>query len=141
MPRIFSYRKVTDKFTTHCLREPDGLGDEMRITELCTINDRTYVAVPDFMELPEQPEAIATTLKEEGVLTDELVREIKKRSTHIKLINQRVVEMIRKRFSLDDELKMLRRSAKDPDAFKAYDEYVEKCIAWGKGKKAELGLR
>lgn len=139
MAKIFSYRKVTDKFTTHCLREPDGLSDEMKITELCTIDGRTYVAVPDFVELPEQPEAILGSLKEE-ILTDDLARKIKTRSPHVQLINQRVVALIRKRFSPEDEFKMLRRAAKDPDAFKAYDDYVEQCIAWGKVKKAALGL-
>lgn len=140
MPKIFSYRKVIDKFTTHCLAEPDAAQDSAdKMIELCTIDGVTYVAVPDSFKLPTQSAMISASVKAETV-TDELVRKIKMESPHVLLINQRVVERIRKGYSLEDELKMLRRAVKDPDASKAYDDHVEKCVAWGKAEKAKLGL-
>lgn len=137
MAKILSYRKVTDEYTTYTLREPDYGEEDDHITELCTINGVTYVSVPDGMELPEQPEQIAETLQEVE-LTDDLRKQIKKASPHIRLINQRVVEMIRDRYSVDDELKMLRLAPSDEST--AYNDYVEECRAWGRQEKEKLGL-
>jgi hypothetical protein len=49
-------------------------------------------------------------------------------------INRRVVEMIRERYSVDDELGLLRTGPSDEAA--AYSDYVEECKAWGRGEKA-----
>ena len=109
MIKIQKYQKITDRFTTYCLVEPDYnlLETEDRITELCTIDGVTYVSVPDSITLPEQPEQITV---EEVELTDELKESIKSASPHVQLINDRVVAKIREVYSLNDEIKMIRLS-------------------------------
>jgi hypothetical protein len=137
MPIIYKYQKISDAYTTYLLAEPDYelLGLEDRITELCTIDGVTYISVPDGITLPEQPEQITV---EEVALTDELKAAIKSESPHVQLINERVVAKIREIYSLNDEIKMIRLSPSEEST--AYNEYVETCRAWGKTRKATLGL-
>lgn len=49
-------------------------------------------------------------------------------------INRQVVAMIRSRYSIDDELGLLRTGPSDEA--QAYSDYVEECRAWGRGEKA-----
>ena len=137
MTKIYKYQKIVDDYTTHCLVEPDYnlLEAEDRITELCTIDGITYVSVPDSITLPEQPEQITV---EEVELTEELKESIKSASPHVQLINERVVAKIRERYSLNDEIKLLRIGLSEEST--AYNDYVEECRAWGRAAKARLGL-
>ena len=137
MPVIYKYQKISDAYTTYLLAEPDydGLGLESRITELCTIDGVTYVSVPDGITLPEQPEQITV---EEVALTDELKAAIRLASLHVQLIDERVVMKIREKYSVNDEIKLIRLGASDD--FTAYNDYVETCRAWGAAAKARLGV-
>jgi hypothetical protein len=137
MPKLYKYQKITDNFTTYALAEPDYnlLETEDRITELCTIEGVTYVSVPDSIILPAQPEEITT---EEAALTEELIADIRAVSLHILLINDRVVAKIRERYSVNDELKLLRIGLSEEST--VYNDYIEECRAWGRGEKAKLGL-
>ena len=71
-------------------------------------------------------------------LTDELKEKIKSATPHVRLINQRVVEKIREKYSEDDEFKMLRLAPSDESAL--YNDYVEECRALGRKEKGKLGL-
>ena len=51
-------------------------------------------------------------------------------------INQRVREMIREQYSIEDEIKLL-RTAPSPE-FELWNAYVEDCRAWGREQKALL---
>lgn len=137
MPKIYKYQKIVDAYTTHCLAEPDYnlLETADRVTELCTIGADTYVSVPDSIVLPAQPEEITL---EEVELTDELIAELRAVSPHILLINDRVVAKIRERYSLNDEIKLLRIGLSEESTI--YNDYVEECRAWGRGEKAKLGV-
>jgi len=137
MPIIYKYQKISDAYTTYLLAEPDydGLGLESRITELCTIDGVTYVSVPDGITLPEQPEQITV---EEVALTDELKAAIRLASPHVQLIDERVVMKIREKYSVNDEIKLIRLGASDD--FTAYNDYIETCRAWGAAAKARLGV-
>jgi hypothetical protein len=53
-------------------------------------------------------------------------------------INARVVDKIRERYSISDELMMLRTGPSDESA--AYNDYIESCRAWGVEEKNKLGL-
>ncbi len=55
---------------------------------------------------------------------------------NIAAINRQVVEMIRERYSVEDELGLLRTGPSDEAA--AYSDYVEDCKAWGRDEKAKL---
>jgi hypothetical protein len=137
MPTIYKYLKISGQYTTYILAEPDyellGLGD--RITELCTIDGVTYVSVPGGITLPAQPEQITV---EEVALTDELKAAIRAASPHVQLIDERVVMKIREKYSVNDEIKLIRLGASDD--FTAYNDYVETCRAWGVAAKARLGV-
>ena len=56
----------------------------------------------------------------------------------IERINQAVRDKIRAVYSVEDEIKAMRLAPSDETS--AWNAYVEECRAWGRGKKAELGL-
>lgn len=123
MEKIYKYRKITDDITTYCLLEPDYnlLATDERVKELATIAGYTYVSVPDGIILPPQPNNIVL---------------IEAESPLLEIINQQVVEMIRLRYSINDEIKMLRIGPSDETS--AYNAYVEECRACGRGEKEKL---
>jgi hypothetical protein len=89
MTKLYSYQKVTDKFTTYTVVEPDYKEGDARITELCAIDGTTYISVPDVAVLPEQPNQVVLL----EVTPDEaLYKAIEAASPHIQLINQRVAD-------------------------------------------------
>jgi len=138
---ILKYQKATDEFTTHALHEPDYQEGDPRITELCAIGDVTYIHVPEDLVLPEQSDEIDATL-EAVTLTDELKAEIKALSPHVRLINARVVEKIREKYSSNDEIKIHREYMENGSttAITAYIDHVAACRAWGQDEKKKLGL-
>ena len=142
MPKTYSYQKVIDDYTTHELIQPDY--EQMaegaaRITELCTIDGWTHVAVPDGLALPKQPAQVQKTLR--GiVLTSELKAEIKQASPHVKLLNRRMAADENIRYSKQDEatLGFMSELAASPVAL---DAYMAKCREWetvGKAESIEL---
>lgn len=106
------------------------------LTELATLDDGyTYVALAPGSELPEQPDTIVL----EPVVLDSATRDaIAAASAVLDLVNQDVVRKIRERYTPDDEIKLLRIA---PSAeTQAWNDYVEGCRAWGRERKAALGL-
>lgn len=86
-----------------------------------------------------QPQAIAQSIEVlPSPLPDELRSAIKAASPHVRLINTRVQEAIAQRYTLADEIKLL-RTAPNAD-MDAYNAYAEDCRAWGRAEKAKLGL-
>lgn len=136
---MIAYRRVVDSITTHSLRLPDATQGQQAGQELCTLADgRTVVALFDGHTLPApQPAAIAGSI-EPLTLTDALRAEIKATSPQVRLINQRVQLAIAERYSMADEIKLIRTSP-SPEAL-AYNAYAEECRAWGRAEKAKLGL-
>jgi hypothetical protein len=137
MVKIYKYRKVIDEFTTYRFAEPDYnlLEIEDRFTELCTIDGETYVSVPDGLTVPVQPDQITV---EEVTLTDAIKDAIRQASPHVKLINDRIVDKIRERYSINDEIKMIRTGPNTET--EAYNDFVEECRDWGRAEKAKLGV-
>lgn len=138
MPSIVSYQKFIDAVRTVEIRLPEGDQHQRIGTELATINGLTYVSLPDGIALPsEQPEEIAASI-EVVTLPPALRGEIANASPHVRLIRERVAERIAERYSIGDEIKLLRTA---PSAeFEAYNAYAEDCRAWGREQKAALGL-
>ena len=134
MAKIYKYLKVSDKYVTHTLTEPDYnlLDTSDRITELCDIDGETYVSVPDSITLPVQEHVTV----EDVVLADELKAAIIAASPLFANINGRVVDKIREVYSVNDEIKMLRIGPSEETA--AYNDHVEACRAWGREEKARL---
>lgn len=91
---------------------------------------------------PDQPAEIAASI-ELVTLTPALRDAIVDASPQVRLIRARVQEMIRARYSAEDEIKLLRLNvgAATPSAdFVTYNEFVENCRQWSQAAKAELGL-
>lgn len=63
---------------------------------------------------------------------------IKTASPHVRLINGRVQAAVAERYSMADEIKLI-RTAPSPE-MTAYNAYAEDCRAWGRAEKAKLGL-
>ena len=98
----------------------------------------TYVHLPDGVVLPsEQPAEIAASI--EVVTVDPALRNtIANTSPHVRLIRQLVSDKIAERYTMGDEIKLLRTA---PSAeFEVYNAYAEECRAWGRAQKALIGL-
>lgn len=132
---IYRYQKHIDSLRTVEITLPEDENHQRIGTELATIDGITYVHLPDTAELPEQPIEIDVAPVE---LTDGLRNAIKSASPHVRLINQRVEDRIRDRYSVSDEIKLL-RIAPSPETA-AWNDYVEGCRQWGREQKAALGL-
>ena len=139
MPSIVSYRKHIDALTTRELLLPEDTATRQRLgTELATIDGVTFVALPDGAALPEnQAGEIASSIAT-VTLTDAMRSAIKAASPHVRLINDRVREAIADRYSMADEIKLL-RTAPSAECI-AYNAYAEECRDWGRSEKAKLGL-
>jgi len=152
MPKIISYQKTSDAYTTYELRMPDVQDAEGEIycTELGTIDGLTYVSVPDGVTLPAQLPQVAATLQT-VTLTPELREQLKALSPHCALISERMVQKIRARYSIDDEMFFARIGVgaavgmytPTPDELaemQAFGVFVEGVRQWGRAERAKLGL-
>lgn len=136
MASIVSYQKFIDSGRTVEIALPEDEETHQKIgTELATIDGITYVSIPDGFALPKQPKEIKVL----PVTLSQLIKDaIYAASPHIALINHRVKMQIAEKYSLEDEIKLLR--TKPSDAFTAYNADVEAIRALGKEKKLALGL-
>ena len=121
MAKQYKFRKIINEVTTLCLVEPDyqllGLTDRVRV--IGELDGFTYVEVPDSITLPSgQPVELVEANYEEDK------------------IDLQVVEKIRSRYSVSDEIKLL-RTAPSAEAT-VWNAYVEECRAWGKVEKDKI---
>lgn len=105
----------------------------------------------DGVRLPtDQPEEIAASI-EVVTLSPELREAIKAASPHCSLIARRMVERIRTRYSIDDEMYLARigvgrangmYSPSDAEIAEMaeFGSFVEDVRAWGRAERARLGL-
>lgn len=132
MPSIVRYQKHITRDITRELEKPE------EATELCTLDGWTYVSLPDGSVLQsEQPPEIAATIVP-VTLEPELRSAICDASPHVRLIRERVRNMIAEQYPLHEEVKLLRTA---PSAeFEAYNAHAESCREWGREQKARIGL-
>lgn len=127
---------------------PDGDDATTTLTELCELDGWRYVSVPDGIT-PTIPEAITTW--QPASVTDDLREQIKAASPHTRLIAARVIEQIRAKYAIDDELYIARisggalrgtytPSAEELSLIDTYQSDVEATREWGRSRRAELGL-
>jgi len=135
MSYIVRYQKFIDAERTVEVVLPEDENGQRVGMELATVDGATYVSLPDSAKLPEQP----IEIKVESVkLTPELKTVIEDASPFVRMIRQMVSDMIADRYSVGDEIKLIRTA---PSAeFEAYNAYAEECRAWGRAEKAKLGL-
>lgn len=100
---------------------------------------------------PAQPSQIADSI-EAITLTDELREQIKAASPHCQLIAQRMIDQIRARYSVDDELFYARimigaaagMYTMTPAEFAevtAFKDHAEAVREWGRAERAVLGVQ
>lgn len=147
MPFIARYQPVSDAYTVYRVSGPDGdIG--VSITTLCEIDGWTYLSVPDGVT-PIIPAQITTYAP--VTLTDELRETLKAQSPHGQLIAQRVIDKIRAKYPLDDELYFARIAVGalqgsyilqpgEAEAIAQYQIDVEADREWGRQERAKLGL-
>jgi hypothetical protein len=140
MAKIYRYRKESDDYTTYNAQGSD-------VVELCTLEDGyTYISGPD--DLPPQPNQITV---EPVTITPELREQIKASSPHCRLINQRMQEQIRAKYSAEDEMYLTRIAVGvlqgayvfepgESDLVTEYQTFVEDVRAWGRVERAKIGL-
>lgn len=141
MTSLISYRKVIDDITTHMLRLPEGKDGQQTGQELATLADgRTIVALFEGTVLSaEQPKTVRESLEPlPDPLPEDLRAAIKTASPQVRHINDHVKMAIAERYSIEDEIKLLRLSP-SPET-ESYNAYVEECRAWGRAEKKKLGL-
>lgn len=142
MAKIYSYQQKSDAYTTYIAQ-----GDEATpITKLCTLDGVTYISADG--DLPAQPEQISVEPVE---LTAELRAAIKAASPHCTLINQRMEEKIRAKYSLAAEQYFARIGVGvalgaytfqtgEEEELLAFGAFVEDVRQWGRDQRAALGL-
>jgi len=136
---IISYIKHITPQITRTLVMPMDVNNHVIGTELATLADaKTYICLPAGAKLPaNQPPEIATSIAT-VTLTPAQITEIKDLSPHVALIRSRVVSMIADKYSIQDEIKILK--APPGSVVDAYNLHVNNCRAWGVAEKAKLGL-
>lgn len=152
MSYIVSYRKHIDNLRTVELALPEDAETHQRIgTELATIDDVTYVALPEGVVLPNpQPAEITASISTAAI--DQATKEIiKSVSPHSLLINDRMQSMIRDSYPLEDELKYARIGAgaamgmytptqEEINDMTVFGEFIESVRQWGRDERAKIGL-
>jgi len=141
MPSLIAYRKVINAIHTWELQLPESAPGQRHGQEIATLADgRTIVSLPDGATLlAQQPAQIATSIEMlPSPLPTALRDEIRVASPQVAYIQKRVVERIRSRYTVDDEIKLL-RIAPSPETA-AWNDYVEDCRQWGREQRAALGL-
>ena len=135
MTYIVSYQKFIDSERSVEMALPLSDGNHHTGQELATVDGITYVAIPDGATLPDQPQEITVSIV---TLTPELKAQISANSPSAQLINQLVVKKIAEKYSINDEVKLIRTQ---PSAqFDEYNAYVEWCRTWGREQKIAIGL-
>ena len=140
--KIYSYLPASDAYTTY---RPDGGGEE-QIMEHGMIDGRIYFSGPD--DLPQQREDLQI---EEAVLTDQLKEEIKRISPHFQLISQRIIDKIRAKYPIDEELYLARigvgaatgmyqPAPEEMVEMQEFGVFVEDARTWGRAQRAALGV-
>lgn len=136
---------ASDAYTTYRLNAPEGA------VELAEIEGTVYVSIPEGETLPEdQPAEIAGSIAT-PTMTVELIEAIKAASPHVRLIAQRMIDKIRERYSVDDELFFARIAGGaglgmheitpgETVELEAYKTHVENTREWGRLQRAALGL-
>jgi hypothetical protein len=130
----YKFQKVVANGTTYRFVHPNTEGEQLS-TELATINGFTYVHVKEGAELPEQHPQTGVV---EITPSVEEMEAIKESSHLVRNINNTVQDKIAERYSMADEIKLLRTHPSVE--FDAYNAYVEECRQWGREQKANIGV-
>lgn len=145
---IFKYQRETTPGPNGTMLYFRNVDTEPRAVELAEVADWYYVFVPAGVTMPEQHAAINW---QEVTLTDALKEQIKAVSRPCHLISDRMQQMIRGAYSLEDEQYFARIGvgvalgaytfqAGEQAALLGFGAFVEDVRQWGRDRRAEIGL-
>lgn len=134
--------------TDYRVTGPDGDDTADTLTEIAELDGWRYVAVPEGITSTVPAEL---TTWEPVTLTDALREQIKVASPHCRLIAERVIDRIRAKYPLDEELYFARIAVGalqgayalqdgEADALAQYQVDVEAAREWGRTERAQIGL-
>ena len=145
---IFKYQRTTTPGPNGTVLYFRNADDEPRALELAELDGWYYVFLPADAVLPEQRPEIEW---QEVTLTDELNGRIKAASRPCHLIADRMQQMIRGAYSLEDEqyfarigvgvaLGAYQFQTGEQEALLGFGAHVEAVRQWGRDQRAEIGL-
>jgi len=148
MTAIYKYQRITTPGPDGATLYFRNAEDEPRALELGELYGWHYVSVPEAALLPEQPTEIDWQIV---TLDAELRASLLATCRPLQLIAEAVVERIRSRYSLDDELFLNRIATGVANGLYEYQDgeeaeviafgvWAEECRQWGRARRAELGL-
>ena len=154
MLSFVAYRKSVSSITTHYLALPEAPSGEQAAQELATLPDgRTVVVLFDGYTLPAtQPAEIAATIEHlPSPLPDNLKAQVKAASPHVALTYSRTQDLIRSKYSADDEAYFARIGVGvalgaytfepgEQAELMEFAAFVEAARTWGRGERAKWGL-
>lgn len=127
MSKIVAYKKIVTPQTTK------QINDEQAV-ELLTVDDTTYLSVPDDFDLSQVDKELGAKF----VDVNDDMQKLFAQSSHVQLINKRVKDKIAERYSITDEIELLRNAPSEE--FDEYHTYAEQCRQWGYEQKLKLGV-
>ncbi len=110
------------------------LPNEIDAVTIAEIGTWRYVYIPDGKAMPDVGFEV-----EPVPLTAETRAALKRASGYVAAINDAVRARVRSRYSIEDEIGLLRVGASDPEYLR-WNAWVEECRAWGRAEKAKVGL-
>lgn len=135
MSFIVRYQKFIDAIHTVEISWPVNSKGERLGQELATIDGWTYCSIPAGVVLPTQPSSIVVQIVD---MNDQIKDQISNASPLVRVIRDQVVSMIRKQYSIEDEIKLIRTAPSEE--FDFYNAQVEACRDWGREQKNAIGL-
>ena len=141
MVKLYRYQPIYDKHTIIDANLPENAIIHLSNDQLEDFDNYQYVAFEE--KAPEQPKGI---ILEEVVLTAELKEKLRKNSSHWQRYKERVIEKIREKYSLDDELNIIHtknlgtKTTDNKAKISEYDNYVQSVKDYYAKYKASLGI-
>ncbi len=127
--KYFKFKTVIEDFTTKSIVLPDG-AVAYQYTE-----DLAGVDIVDSQEFLSQQHPECEVVEQ----TFQEVEPVLKECRMFHDINSIVQKMISEKYSIPDEIKMVKLPVDDP-ARVEYQEYIDACRAYGRAMKIEKGL-
>jgi len=141
MVKLYRYQPIFDEYTRTDANLPENAIIHLSSDQLVNFDNYQYVAFEG--DIPEQPKGIKL---EEVVLTAELKEKLRKYSSHWKRYKERIIDKIREKYSIDDELNIIHtknlatKTTEDKTKITEYDEYVKSVKDYYAKYKANLGI-
>ncbi len=139
--KLYRYQPIYEKHTRTDANLPENAIIHLSSDQLVNFDNYQYVAFEG--DIPEQPKGIVL---EEVTLTTELQEKLRKYSSHWKRYKELIVEKIREKYSIDDELNIINtknlatKTTDDKAKISEYDNYVKSIKDYYANYKASLGI-